>query len=74
MLHFSDDEFASRMASTRAAMAARGIDVFLLFAPESQYWLTGYDTFGFCFFQCPDAAECVLVMGFHLRAQDTGDM
>ena len=30
----------------------RGIDVFLLFAPESQYWLTGYDTFGFCFFQC----------------------
>ena len=52
MLHFSDDEFASRMASTRAAMAARGIDVCLLFAPESQYWLTGYDTFGFCFFQC----------------------
>ena len=24
----------------------------LLFAPESHYWLTGYDTFGYCFFQC----------------------
>ena len=24
----------------------------LLFAQESMYWLTGYDTFGFCFFQC----------------------
>jgi Xaa-Pro dipeptidase len=24
----------------------------MLFAQESMYWLTGYDTFGFCFFQC----------------------
>jgi Xaa-Pro dipeptidase len=23
----------------------------LLFAQESMYWLTGYDTFGYCFFQ-----------------------
>ncbi len=33
-------------------MAERGLDGMLLFAPESQYWLTGYDTFGYCFFQC----------------------
>ena len=35
----------------------RGLDVLLLFAPESQYWLTGYDTFGFCFFQCLIVSE-----------------
>jgi Xaa-Pro dipeptidase len=52
MLHFTTDEFAARMARARAAMAERGLDGMLLFAPESQYWLTGYDTFGYCFFQC----------------------
>ena len=52
MLHFDDQEYAERMARTRAAMAEAGLDVLLLFAPESQYWLTGYDTFGYCFFQC----------------------
>ncbi|MEM9735314.1 MAG: aminopeptidase P family N-terminal domain-containing protein, partial [Pseudomonadota bacterium] len=52
MLHFTTDEFDARLAATRAEMASRGLDVLLLFAPESHYWLTGYDTFGFCFFQC----------------------
>ncbi len=52
MLHFTAAEFDDRMARTRAEMARRGLDALLLFAPESQYWLTGYDTFGFCFFQC----------------------
>jgi len=52
MLHFSREEFTIRMAKTRAEMARRGLDALLLFAPEGQYWLTGYDTFGFCFFQC----------------------
>ena len=33
-------------------MARRKLDALLLFAPESHYWLTGYDTFGYCFFQC----------------------
>jgi Xaa-Pro dipeptidase len=33
-------------------MGARDIDAMLLFSPESHFWLTGYDTFGFCFFQC----------------------
>ena len=52
MLHFSREEFEDRMARTRAEMERRGLDALLLFAPESQYWLTGYDTFGYCFFQC----------------------
>ncbi len=51
-LHFSDAEFASRLKATRTKMAERGLDALLVFAPESQYWLTGHDTFGYCFFQC----------------------
>ena len=64
MLHFSDEEFAGRLARTREAMVRRGLDGMLLFAPESQFWLTGYDTFGYCFFQClvvPMNSEPVLL-------------
>jgi Xaa-Pro dipeptidase len=50
-LHFSSEEFDARMAQLRAAMATQKLDAVLLFAQESMYWLTGYDTFGFCFFQ-----------------------
>jgi Xaa-Pro dipeptidase len=28
------------------------LDGLLMFKQESMYWLTGYDTFGYCFFQC----------------------
>ena len=28
------------------------IDALLIFKQESMYWLTGYDTFGYVFFQC----------------------
>ena len=51
-IHFTRDEFKARMDKATAAMAARGLDGMLLFQQESMYWLTGYDTFGFCFFQC----------------------
>jgi len=51
-LHFSADEFSRRRNATLSAMKAEGIDAMLLFAQESMYWLTGYDSFGFCFFQC----------------------
>ncbi|WP_305987319.1 Xaa-Pro peptidase family protein [Roseibium sp. MMSF_3544] len=51
-LHFSDAEFESRFDKLKAAMDAEKLDAMLLFAQESMYWLTGYDTFGFCFFQC----------------------
>jgi Xaa-Pro dipeptidase len=40
------------MERLKAAMAERKLDAVLLFAQESMYWLTGYDTFGFAFFQC----------------------
>jgi len=63
MLHFTKDEFGARIDATRAEMARRGLDVLLLFAPESHFWLTGYDTFGYCFFQCliVSAGEPVLL-------------
>ncbi len=32
-------------------MQEEKLDALLLFAQESMYWLTGYDTFGYCFFQ-----------------------
>ncbi len=51
-LHFTRDEFSSRISAARKAMAARDLDGMLLFQQESMYYLTGYDTFGFCFFQC----------------------
>ena len=51
-LHFSPDELAARRARAAAAMAARGLDGLLLFRPESHFYLTGYDTFGYVFFQC----------------------
>lgn len=52
MLHFTEQEFARRRSATEAELDRRNLDGLLSFAPESQYWLTGHDTFGFCFFQC----------------------
>ena len=52
MIHFSDDEMARRRSQLERELEARELDGILCFAQESMYWLTGYDTFGFCFFQC----------------------
>ncbi len=51
-LHFDDQEYASRVTKAQAALAHHGLDGILIFAPESHFWLTGYDTFGFALFQC----------------------
>ena len=51
-MHFSPDEYANRMSRLRSDMVRENLDGMLLFAQESMYWLTGYDSFGFCFFQC----------------------
>lgn len=52
MLHFTKKEFEGRLASTRAALEANGLDALLVFSQESHYYLTGYDTGGYKFFQC----------------------
>ncbi len=71
MLHFSEEEFANRMSKTMQAMQARNLDAMLLFAQESMYWLTGYDTFGYCFFQClvvtKDGQKALLTRSADLR-------
>ena len=46
-LHFDDAEYEARVNRATKALHKAGLDAILLFAPESQYWLTGYDTFGF---------------------------
>jgi Xaa-Pro dipeptidase len=51
-LHFSLEEFAGRQQRTLALLAERKLDGLLLFRQESMYYLTGYDTFGYVFFQC----------------------
>ncbi len=51
-LHFERAEFESRIVAARKALAADRLDALLLFAQESLYYLTGFDTSGFVFFQC----------------------
>jgi Xaa-Pro dipeptidase len=51
-LHFTLEELAERRRRCCAAMEAAGLDGLLVFRQESMYYLTGYDTFGYVFFQC----------------------
>ncbi|MBL9049769.1 MAG: aminopeptidase P family protein [Tabrizicola sp.] len=51
-LHFTPAEYTARQAKARAALQAQGLDALLMFAPESHFWISGYDTFGFAMFQC----------------------
>lgn len=51
-LHFEREEYDARRDRLLMEMAAQKLDAVLLFAQESMYWLTGYDSFGYCFFQC----------------------
>src|SRR5437667_12326042 len=51
-LHFSRAELAGRQAAACGALQKRGLDGLLMFRQESMYYLTGYDTFGYVFFQC----------------------
>lgn len=50
--HFDAPEYALRKSRAIAAIKSEGLNALLMFAPESQYWICGYDTFGFALFQC----------------------
>ena len=50
-LHFSKEEFSLRKSKVIQSMKDQNIDALLMFRQESTYWLTGYDTFGYVFFQ-----------------------
>ena len=51
-IHFSRDEFADRQRRVREELDAQNLDGLLLFKIEDIYWLTGYDSDGFCIFGC----------------------
>lgn len=51
-LHFTREELAERRAAAVRLLQQRGLDGMLIFRQESMYYLTGYDTFGYVFFQC----------------------
>ena len=44
---FARSEFEARLAATRAAMAAAGLDALLVTDPSNMHWLTGYDGWSF---------------------------
>ncbi len=51
-LHFTASEYQQRITAAIASMQKNNLDGLLMFQQESMYYLTGYDSFGFCFFQC----------------------
>ncbi|MGB3314795.1 MAG: ectoine hydrolase DoeA [Albidovulum sp.] len=51
-LYFSREEYAARIARTRKAMAAKGVDLILVSDPSNMAWLTGYDGWSFYVHQC----------------------
>jgi len=51
-LHFTREELTERRAKAVEMMQKRGLDGLLMFRQESMFYLTGYDTFGYVFFQC----------------------
>jgi Xaa-Pro dipeptidase len=51
-IHFAAEELAARRKAAADELARRDLDGLLMFRQESMYYLTGYDTFGYVFFQC----------------------
>ena len=70
-IHFSENELADRRARACQAMQTHGIEGLLVFRQESMFYLTGYDTIGYVFFQClylgADGAMFLLTRGADLR-------
>ncbi len=52
MLKFSRGEYADRLAKTRRAMDAKGVDLLIVTDPSNMAWLTGYDGWSFYVHQC----------------------
>jgi ectoine hydrolase len=46
-LKFSREEYADRLAKTRKAMDAKGIELLIVSDPSNMAWLTGYDGWSF---------------------------
>ncbi len=50
-IHFTKEEFSIRKSKVVDELKKQNLDALLMFKQESMYWLTGYDTFGYVFFQ-----------------------
>ena len=50
-IHFTKEEFEGRKSKVIAKLKEENLDGLLMFRQESMYWLTGYDTFGYVYFQ-----------------------
>ena len=46
-LHFSADEYQTRIGKTRNAMEKAGVDLIIVSDPSNMAWLTGYDGWSF---------------------------
>jgi Xaa-Pro dipeptidase len=78
-IHFERSELVARRQQAIEKMKTQELDGILMFKQESMYYLTGYDTFGFCFFQCLylgiDGSYFLLTRAPDLRqAQHTSDI
>ncbi|MGJ8647492.1 MAG: ectoine hydrolase DoeA [Marinomonas colpomeniae] len=51
-LHFERSEYALRIAKTRLAMQAKGVELIVVSDPSNMAWLTGYDGWSFYVHQC----------------------
>ena len=51
-LNFSREEYAQRLAKTRAAMERAEVDTLIVSDPSNMAWLTGYDGWSFYVHQC----------------------
>ena len=51
-IHFNKEEFQKRKSKVIEKLKNKNLDGLLMFRQESMYWLTGYDTFGYVYFQC----------------------
>ena len=51
-IHFTKEEFSDRKSKVVQELKKQNLDGLLMFRQESMYWLTGYDTFGYVYFQC----------------------
>ena len=51
-LNFSREEYAARLAKTRAAMERAGVEALIVSDPSNMAWLTGYDGWSFYVHQC----------------------
>jgi Xaa-Pro dipeptidase len=64
-LAFPETEYAVRLAYLRTLMAARRIEVLLVFTPENVTYLTGYESIGYSSYQClivPTDADPLLLV------------